>query len=1093
MKASSSQILRTRLSRILLALAGVLCAGWVAASESPSQGLDDPGAVFERVRSSYRFEADGTGVSVFEVRARPLSAAGVQQLGQVVIPYLKSRSSVELLYFRVRKPGGEVLEVDSSKIQDLPAPVAAAFPIYSDLHLFHVQAPALNSGDILEYAISVTLDRPDTPGNFSAAHVFGRLAPITTEILEIDIPATVDVKLRSGDGLEPAIVEEDDRRVYRWEQASAAIRTEEIDLPDVELSSFSSWDELGNWYLELSSERATPDDRIRELAQEITRGATSDLERVEAIYHHVARGYRYLGLVLGIARYQPQAASDVLANGYGDCKDKHTLLQALAKAVGFEAHPVLVSTSREITSSVPALHQFNHMISLVIAGDEWVWLDATSQVTPFRYLNRSLRDKQAFVVGLNGVSRLERTPDALPFEVSEELVFDGEITGEGDLVGEIQYRARSDGEFGLRSLLFANGTAAREKIADEFVRVSLGGGFEVEEFSTSPLTDTDGPLVLSFKVRQPGYANLLRETQKLDHYLMPQPLPKVDKDEPSLDLGEPSTVRSEFRVRLPDGFEVQAPAGSAMTTEFASYVTEYSAENRLLSAKRTMRILSPDIGREEYRAYDAFRSTLRADDGQHFRLRQSDEARLARTADADVEQLFDAGKRALRGEDSEGGIAILSRVVELEPEHAEAWLHLGKALVGVDRVEEGVEALRKQMQIDPYANNASGTLGWALEEAGDLRGAEAAYRRQIELYPLEHYAHAQLGRILEDQDRCEEGLDHLEKAVSLQESDTRSKMALGICLLALDQPERARPSLLDLLKASQSGWELGRAGHRALRADLFELADKLLTRATELDPEHGSAFNNLGLIRLEQDRLEEAVAAFRRQIAVEPDDIHAHNNLGRALRRQGKPALAVASFRRQITINPEDRWAHRNLGLALEDLGDLEGAFEAYERHLEIDPLDVDTLKDISRLGRVSDEAYGRFLAQARSALADEGVDEEIQALEAMLLARSGRCDEAVPMLEKIVERHPQSSADLKTLTLCHYQLLNSDEALTSGLKAFALVPEDPQVNSVLGLLYSHKGDYPAALRHLEAAAKNVTGPFEFQDVLDYLRGREEN
>jgi len=38
-----------------------------------------------------------------------------------------------------------------------------------------------------------------------------------------------------------------------------------------------------------------------------------------------------------MARYQPHAATEVLHNQYGDCKDKHTLLAALLGAEGMHA------------------------------------------------------------------------------------------------------------------------------------------------------------------------------------------------------------------------------------------------------------------------------------------------------------------------------------------------------------------------------------------------------------------------------------------------------------------------------------------------------------------------------------------------------------------------------------------------------------------------------------------------------------------------------------------------------------------------------------------------------------------------------------
>src|SRR6185503_5830364 len=78
--------------------------------------------------------------------------------------------------------------------------------------------------------------------------------------------------------------------------------------PQVQITTFQSWSEVGNWYHTLEKERATPD------------------EKIQALYEYVAKNFRYVSLSLGQGRYQPHAASDVFANEYGDCKDKHTLL-----------------------------------------------------------------------------------------------------------------------------------------------------------------------------------------------------------------------------------------------------------------------------------------------------------------------------------------------------------------------------------------------------------------------------------------------------------------------------------------------------------------------------------------------------------------------------------------------------------------------------------------------------------------------------------------------------------------------------------------------------------------------------------------------
>ena len=96
------------------------------------------------------------------------------------------------------------------------------------------------------------------------------------------------------------------------------------------------------------------DDDVRKKAAELTRGATTLVEKTRRLYDYVARNIRYVSLSFGVGRLQPHAAPEVLKNGYGDCKDKHTLLQALLKAEGIQSYPVLISSYRELDPDVPS-------------------------------------------------------------------------------------------------------------------------------------------------------------------------------------------------------------------------------------------------------------------------------------------------------------------------------------------------------------------------------------------------------------------------------------------------------------------------------------------------------------------------------------------------------------------------------------------------------------------------------------------------------------------------------------------------------------------------------------------------------------------
>src|SRR6202162_6349874 len=120
----------------------------------------------------------------------------------------------------------------------------------------------------------------------------------------------------------------------------------------------------------------TVDDSVRKKAQEISKGADSPAEKARRLYDFVARNVRYVSISLGIGRYQPHSASDVLQNGYGDCKDKHTLFSAMLRAEGIKSYPVLINSSRKLDVDVPSPAQFDHVITAahIGSGTALTWL-----------------------------------------------------------------------------------------------------------------------------------------------------------------------------------------------------------------------------------------------------------------------------------------------------------------------------------------------------------------------------------------------------------------------------------------------------------------------------------------------------------------------------------------------------------------------------------------------------------------------------------------------------------------------------------------------------------------------------------------------
>src|SRR6185503_9804833 len=181
---------------------------------------------------------------------------------------------------------------------------------------------------------------------------------VLDEQLEVNIPTASTVKMKTEKGFEPAVKEQEGRRLYEWkrsnlkreekdkdDKAEARKRKQEAEdpkPPQVQMSTFQSWDEVGQWYAGLQRDRVVPDDRIRAKALELVKGISVDRDKVKALYEYVSKNFRYVSISLGQGRYQPHPAADVLANQYGDCKDKHTLLASMLSAAGFRAYPALM-------------------------------------------------------------------------------------------------------------------------------------------------------------------------------------------------------------------------------------------------------------------------------------------------------------------------------------------------------------------------------------------------------------------------------------------------------------------------------------------------------------------------------------------------------------------------------------------------------------------------------------------------------------------------------------------------------------------------------------------------------------------------------
>ena len=786
--------------------------------QEPKRDYSQEAFVVEQYRSRYRFESDGTGRKETVARIRVQSEAGVQQWGQIQVGYNSANERVEIAYVRVVKPDGSVVKAGDDAVQDLTAPVEREAPVYTDYRQKHITVPGLRPGEVLEYDMVTLIHTPLAAGQFWADYDFDKNDITLDEELDVDVPSDRPLKLKNKAGMDPKISEENGRRIYHWTSSHLEREDDQKDKdkdsnkdkkkkkrksdeerPDVQLTTFVSWEQIGRWYAGLEKDRRAPSPEVRAKADELTKGLDTQLDKVEGLYDFVAKNFRYVSLSLGVGRYQPHAAADVLHDQYGDCKDKHTLLASLLEAEGLHASSVLINSSRKLDPDVPSPSQFDHVITMLPMGDQEVWMDTTSEVAPFRLLAFSLRNKLALVIPADGSKpHLEETPADTPTPDREISEIDGKVNEIGKLEAHVHYTFVGDEELMLRSI-FRRVPEAQWQHVVENVNAGMGG--DLTNLKISDPAATREPFTMSYDVARPNFLDWSKKKSDLTLPLCQFNLPDLgdgnsddDNNEPdaeTLKLGPKAEYVYKIKLELPAKYTAHAPLAFSVRRDYAEYQATYHLEGTTFTAARTLTMRQDELPAPRATDYQAFRRAVSSDLGQFLSVENTLAGTPTPPADMKADDLFESGRAALASNNLPLAIQLLKRATEVDPKHKYAWYALAVAYMGMRQDGDAIAALNRQIAINPYDENAYNALGRAYWQQRKYDDAVTAFNKQIEINPLDKFAHAGLGAMYSEWHKYAEAAPELEKAASLTPDNPELQVSLGDAYLNLGQDDKA--------------------------------------------------------------------------------------------------------------------------------------------------------------------------------------------------------------------------------------------------------------------------------------------------------------
>ncbi|HKV93301.1 MAG TPA: DUF3857 domain-containing protein, partial [Candidatus Angelobacter sp.] len=773
--------------------------------------------VIEHSKTTYRFENDGTGRKEVTIRVRVQSEAGVKGLGQLRFGYNSASEKLEIPYVRVIKPDGSVVTAGADAVQELNEPIQRT--VYTDFHEKHVIVPGLRPGDVLESQAVITIHTPMAPGQFWMQLNSQKRTIVLDEQLEVDIPAARTVKLKTKPGFDPKITESNGRRIYSWSTSNLSREDEksdasqekkkkkkkpEDDIPDVQLTSFASWADVGNWYAGLEKDRRVPSAAVRAQADELTKGLQTDIEKIQALYDYTAENFRYVSLSLGMGQYQPHSAEEVLHNQYGDCKDKNTLLVSLLEAEGFHASSVLIDSGRKLDPDIPSPAQFNHVITMLPLGKEEIWMDTTAEVAPFRLLMYPLRKKQSLVIAPGG-AHLEETPADSPVPDSEIVKIDGKIDDTGKLDANIAYELRGDSEVSMRQA-FRNAASVQWQRIVEQISSREGMGKDVSEVRVSDPSATRESFKLSYRLVKAGYLDQSKNKLELKLPLYGLGLATADPDdadEPDpIKLGSPNTHDYNIRLEFPVKYKVRSLLPISLKRDYGNFEAVYKLEGNVFTAERKLTVGQSELPSSRVQDYLAFRRSVSDDSAQQLSLETTLASRIDIPADIKPADLLKRGGDALRNGNYTFAIDLFKRAVDADPKNNMGWNDLGLAYRDSLQYEQAIKSFQKQIEINGYHPYAYNNLGTVYLRQRNYEEAIKWFNKQIEIDPLDKYAHGNLGIAYMEQEKYVEAVPELEKAASLTPDNAEAQVRLGEAYLNAAQEEKAMAAFDNALKIS---------------------------------------------------------------------------------------------------------------------------------------------------------------------------------------------------------------------------------------------------------------------------------------------------
>jgi cellulose synthase operon protein C len=558
--------------------------------------------------------ANGLASRFHQVVFQPLTESAAADAREYAFGFEADSETVQLRGARVYRADGKIDEAVETGEGAADNP---ALSTYTSARAYYVHFPRLHPNDVVEllYRVEDVAPRNAFADYFGEVDYLQSSEPIARAEYVLLTPKSRSFYFNEPHvpNLKQTVEESDDTRVYHFVATDVPPVLPESSQPPygellghVHVSTYRSWDEMARWYWGLVKDQFVADDEVRRRTNDATKGLTDVRAKVRAVYDYVVEKTRYVALEFGIHGFKPYSCSQIFARGFGDCKDKATLIVTMLKELGIQATIVIVRTGLkgDFETYPASLAPFDHAIAYVPSLD--LYLDGTAEYSGSSELPAMDRGSLALQVN-EGHPKLVHLPDPpASMSVTTRKV---DVTESADGAQQVDWRitvtGASAGAFRQR---YHVESSRKERLTED-----LSGelaGLSVTEVEANALDDIEQPVALHVRARSQELAR--REGETLSFPAGPRvhlvrdwaPLSERKLD---VRLHAKATTVSDWTLHVPPGKHVvSAPVASEVKTAFGSVEVAVDVAPGTVHVVSTVTLAETRVAASDYAAFRAF-------------------------------------------------------------------------------------------------------------------------------------------------------------------------------------------------------------------------------------------------------------------------------------------------------------------------------------------------------------------------------------------------------------------------------------------------------------------------------------------------------